>query len=73
MSLLFKYNYGNLKPKFQIKKKTTKQMIFIMFIDQQLFSRIFDVFRSEYYSSNSFALGEKKSTSKQVLLDGSKD
>lgn len=72
MSLLFKYNYGNLKPKFQIKK-TTKQMIFIMFIDQKLFSRIFDVFRSEYYSSNSFALGEKKSTSKQVLLDGSKD
>lgn len=48
-------------------------MIFIMFIDQQLFPRIFDVFRSEYYSSNSFVLGEKKSTSKQVLLDGSKD
>lgn len=48
-------------------------MIFIMFIDQKLFSRIFDVFRSEYYSSNSFVLGEKKSTSKQVLLDGSKD
>lgn len=71
MSLLFKYNYGNLKPKFKIKK--TKQMIFIMFTDQKLFSRIFDVFRSEYYSSNSFALGEKKSTSKQVLLDGSKD
>lgn len=48
-------------------------MIFIMFIDQKLFSRIFDVFRSYYYSSNSFALGEKKSISKQVLLDGSKD
>lgn len=26
MSLLFKYNYGNLKPKFQIKKKQTNDI-----------------------------------------------
>lgn len=44
-----------------------------MFIDQELFSRIFGLFRSENYIPNSFVFGEKKSTSKQVLLDLSKN
>lgn len=69
MSLLFKYNYGNLKPKFQIKKKQTND-IYHVYWPKIIFP---DIGWSEYYSSNSFVLGEKKSTSKQVLLDGSKD